>query len=136
MVEDSFNRPDRANELYLWGLLQARWVMAKFVKEKFAGNTKFQNPMFMLILYTMVPKVDIEGVYDSCANVSALPLTVQNHALSVGAFYSRLRALEATVGLEVGGGTALSTNSSRNKNRQSGTNGSGGNDVGDIVYIP
>ena len=51
-------------------------------------------------------------------------------------FDSCRRALEATAGLEVGGGTALSINSSSNQNRCSGSNGSGGNCGGAIIDIP
>ena len=31
--EDVFNHPDRANKIYLWGVLQAHWVMLEFVKQ-------------------------------------------------------------------------------------------------------
>ena len=60
--------------------------------------------MFMFILETMVPQVELEGVSAACANVSTLPVTVQKLASSVDAFDSRLHALEATDGLEVGVG--------------------------------
>ena len=32
VVKDEFNYPDRANKLYLWGVLQAHRVMFEFVK--------------------------------------------------------------------------------------------------------
>ena len=62
----------------------------------------------------MVPWVDLEGVSAACENVSALPMTVQKLALSVDTFDYRLHALEATPGLEVGGGVSLSRNARRN----------------------
>ena len=49
------------------------------------------------------------------------------------AFDSYLRALEATTGLEVGGGAALPINARRNQNRRNGDNG--GNSGGGIVKI-
>ena len=79
--------------------------------------------MVMFILETMLPWVDLEGVYAACDNVSALTVTAQNLASSVDTFDSRLRALGATVGLEVGGGAALSRNSIRNQNRRNVANG-------------
>ena len=41
VADDAFNHPDRANEIYLWGVLQAHQVMLEFVKENFTGNPKF-----------------------------------------------------------------------------------------------
>ena len=58
--------------------------------------------MFMFILETMVPQVDLEGVSPACANVISMPVTVQNLASSLDAFDHRLLALEANAGLEVG----------------------------------
>ena len=92
--------------------------------------------MVMFILEIMVPHVEIEGVSTEYANVSALTFRVKKVAFSVGAFDSRLFALEATAGLEVGGGTDISRNKRRNKNRRSGANGSYGNGGGVIVDIP
>ena len=91
--------------------------------------------MVMFILEIMVPHVEIEGVSTEYANVSALTFRVKKVAFSVGAFDSRLFALEATAGLEVEEGMALYRNARRNQNRRSGTNGSGGNCGGGIVYI-
>ena len=87
--------------------------MADFVKENFSGNPKFHPQMFMFILETMVPRAELEGVSVDCSNVSALPVTVQNLASSVDAFDSHLFYLEATAGLEVGGGADLSRNARR-----------------------
>ena len=67
--------------------------MDEFIKENFNGHTKFYTKMVMFILETMVPWVYLEGVSAVCANVSALPLTVQNIASTVEKNYSRLRAL-------------------------------------------
>ena len=92
--------------------------------------------MVMLILEIMVPRLELEGIYVACANVSDLPLTVQNLASSVNIFYSRLGALEATAGLEVGGGAALHRNKRGDRNRRNGENGSGGNGGGEIVDTP
>ena len=108
--------------------------MAEFVKENFTGKTKFYHQMVMFILETMVPRVDSEGVSAACANVRALPMTVRNLASSVEAFDSRLSALEAACGLEVGGGAALSRNTRRNQNRRNGSDGV--NSVGGIIDIP
>ena len=63
--------------------------------------------MVMFILDTTVPWVDLEGVSVACTNVSALPVNVQNLVSSVDAFYSCLRSLGDTAGLEVGGGADL-----------------------------
>ena len=101
VAEGYFKHPDRASKLYLWDVLQAHWVMGFFVKENFTGNPKFHTQAVMFILETMVPRVELEGVSDACANVSDLPLNVRNIASSVDAFDSRLHALEATSGLEV-----------------------------------
>ena len=90
--------------------------------------------MVMFILETMVPRVELEGVSTACANVSTLPVTVQKLASSVEAFDSCLRALEATSGLEVGGGVDLLRNIRRNQIRRNGANG-GNNDNG-IADIP
>ena len=84
----------------------------------------------------MFPRVELEGVSTACANVSALTLNVLNINSSVDEFDSHLRALEATASLEVGGWKALSINEMRNKNRQSGSNVSGGNGGVGIVDIP
>ena len=92
--------------------------------------------MVMFILETTVPRLDLEGVSVTFAYVSSLPFTVQNIELSVDALDSHIHALEATVGLEVGGGRSLSRNSRRNQNSRSGANCSGGNGGGVIVYIP
>ena len=89
--------------------------------------------MFIFILETMVPRVDLEGVTAYCVNVTTLPVIVQKLASSVEAFDSCLCALEATSGLEVGGGVALSKKSRRNHSRRNGANG-GNNDNG-IVNI-
>ena len=104
VAEDDFNHPDIANELYLWGVFQHYRFMLEFKKENFTGNPKFHPQIFISILETMVTRVDMEGVSTACANVIALPLIVINIASSVDTFGSLLRALETTVGLEVGGG--------------------------------
>ena len=49
--------------------------------------------MVMFILEMMVPWVDLEDVSAACANVSALPVTVQKLASSMDAFDYHLRAL-------------------------------------------
>ena len=61
-------------------------------------------------------------------------MTVQKLASSVDAFDSRLCALEATAGLKVGVGVALSRNSRRNQSRSNGANG--GKDDNGIADIP
>ena len=99
MAEEDFNHSDRSNELSFWCVLQAHQVMAEFVKETFTGNPKFNPQMLMFILETMFPQVDLESVSTACANFSALNLTVQNLASSVGTFDSCLRALEDTSSL-------------------------------------
>ena len=76
--EDAFNHTDIANGIYLWGVFQDHRVMEEFAKENFTGHPKFHPQMVMLILEKMVPKVELEGVSAACANVSALPVTVQN----------------------------------------------------------
>ena len=108
--------------------------MADFVKEKFTGYPKFHPQMFMFILERMVPWVEIEGVSAACANFNALPVTVQKLASSVDAFDSRLCTFEATTGLEVGGGVALSRNPRRNHSSRNETNG--GKSGNGIVDIP
>ena len=108
--------------------------MLEFLKEKFTGHPKFHPQMVMFILETMVPRVDLEGVSTAFENVSTLPVTVQKLASSVNAFDYRLHALEATSGLEVGGGVDLSRNSRINQNMRNGANG-GKNDNG-IADIP
>ena len=56
-------------------------------------------------------------------------------ASSVDAFDSCLCDLEATVGLEVGGGAALSRNSRRNKNSRNDANGgNSGSGIVDILW--
>ena len=77
--------------------------------------------------------MELEVVYASCVNVSDLHVTVRNLTSSVDAFYSRLRDLEATSGLEVGGGAALSINARRNQNRRNSDNYR--NSGGGIVII-
>ena len=67
--------------------------MDEFIKENFTGHTKFHTKMVMFVLEKMVPWVYLEGVSSACANVSALPLNVQNIASTVEKNYSRLRAL-------------------------------------------
>ena len=108
--------------------------MVEFVKANFTGRPKLHTQMVMLILDMMVPQVEFEGVSATCANVSALPVTVQNLASSVDAFYSCLHALEAIAGLEVGVGVHLSRNARRNQNRQNGANR--GNRGNGIINIP
>ena len=71
MAEDAFNHHDRANELYLWGVLQNHQVMDYFVKENFTGHPKFHPQMVMFILETI-----LEGFSVSCPNGIYLPLTV------------------------------------------------------------
>ena len=134
VVEEAFNHPDRSNKLYLWDVLNAHRIMLYFVKENFTGNPIFHPQMVMFILEKMVPRVELEGVSEACVNVSTIPVTVQKLASSVDAFESRLRALEATSGLEVGGGVALLRNARRNQIRRNGANG-GKNDNG-TVNIP
>ena len=92
--------------------------------------------MVMLVFERMVPWVELEGVYAEFDNVSALPFTVQNISSSVDAFYSCLCVLEATSGLDMGGGAALSINTRSNKNRCNRGNGSVVNGGGEIVHIP
>ena len=82
----------------------------------------------------MVPWVKLEGVYADCANVSTLPVTVQKLASTVDAFDSRVCTLEATTGLEEGGGVALPGNYIRNHSRRNDSNG-GKNDNG-IRLVP
>ena len=55
VAEDAFDHPDRANELYVWGVLQAHRVMLDFVKENFTGHPKFYPQMVIFILETIVP---------------------------------------------------------------------------------
>ena len=59
VTEDAFNHPDRVNELYLWGVLQAHQVMAKFLNGNFTGHPKFHTQMVVFKFDTMVPQVDI-----------------------------------------------------------------------------
>ena len=92
--------------------------------------------MVMIVLETMFPWVELEGVFVECANVSALPLTVQNLASSVDAFDSYLGYLEDNSFLEVGGGGSLYRNERRNQNRQNSGNSSSRNCGGGIVDIP
>ena len=80
---EAFNCLDIANELYLWVVFQDHRVMADFLKKNFTERPKFHPQMVMFILETMVPRVDPEGVSAACANVSALPVTVQNFMSSV-----------------------------------------------------
>ena len=103
--------------------------MLEFAKENFTGHPKLHPQMVMFILETMVPRVELEGVSAACANVSTLPVTVQKLVSSVDAFDSHLRALEATAGLEVGGGVALLRNSIRNQSRRTSANGGKNNNV-------
>ena len=49
VAEDAFNYPDRANEVYLWGVFQDHPVMLDFLKEKFTGHPKFHPQMVMFI---------------------------------------------------------------------------------------
>ena len=99
VAEDMFNHSHRANEHYLWGVLQSHRVMEEFVKENFAGHPKFHPQMIMFILETMVPWLELEGVSTACTNGSALLVTIQKLASSVDDFDSRLRSLEANAGL-------------------------------------
>ena len=62
------------------GVFQYHRVMAEFVKGNFSGNPKFHPHMFMFVLETIFPWVDLKGVSVACDNVSALPLTVINLA--------------------------------------------------------
>ena len=57
LAEDTFNHLDRENELYLFGVLQAHWVMADFVKVNFTGLTKFHPQMVVFILEKIFPWV-------------------------------------------------------------------------------
>ena len=123
VAEDAFNHPGRANKPYLWVLFQDNWVMLEILKENFAGHPKFHPQMFMFVLEAMVPRVELEGVSVACVNVSTLPVTFQKLASSVDAFDYRLRALEDTSSLEVGGGVALSRNARRNQSRMNDDNG-------------
>ena len=51
--------------------------MLEFVKENFTGHPKFHTHMVMFILEIMVPRVELEGVSATCANVSTLPVSFQ-----------------------------------------------------------
>ena len=90
VAEDEFNHPDIANELYLWGVLQAHRIMLELINENFTGHHKFHPQMVMFILETMVPQVELESVYAACENVRTLPVTVQEIVSSVDAFDSLL----------------------------------------------
>ena len=134
MAEDVSNHPDRDNKLYLWGVLQDHRFMEEVVKENFTGHPKLNPQMLMFILEVMAPRAEVEGVSAASAHVSAMPVTFQKLASSVDAFDYQLRALEDTVGLEVGGVAALSINARRNQSRRNGTNGG---EIGNgIVNIP
>ena len=98
VAEYAFNYPDRAIKRYLWGVLQAHWVMVHFVKENVTRHLKFHPQMVMFILEIMVHRMHPEGVSAACDNVSTLSVTVKNLASSVEDFYYRLCALEATAG--------------------------------------
>ena len=63
--------------------------------------------MVMFFLEKMVPWVELEGIFAASANVSTLPMTVQKLASLVDTFDYQLCALEATSGLELGGGVDL-----------------------------
>ena len=97
--------------------------MLEFLKKKTTGHPEFHPQMVIFILETMAPQVEIKGVSAACANVSTLPVTVQTIASSVDAFDSRLRALEATTGLKVGGRVSLSRKSRIKLSRRNDTNG-------------
>ena len=97
--------------------------MLEFLKENFTRHPKLHSHMVICILDTMVPRVELEGISAACANVITLPVTVQKLASSVDAFDSCLCALEATAGLEVGGGVDMSRNSRINHSRSNGANG-------------
>ena len=99
VTEDTFNHPDRSNEIYLWGVLQAHLVMLEFVKENFTGHPKLHPQVVMFILDTMVPWVDIEGFSAACANLGTIPMTVQKLTASVDDFDSCLGDFESTAGL-------------------------------------
>ena len=89
--------------------------MLEFLKENFTGHPKLLPQMVMFILDTMVPRVKLEGVSTACENVSTLNVNVQKLASSVDAFDSCLCDLEATAGLEVGGGVDMSINARINQ---------------------
>ena len=110
--------------------------MAYFVKDKFIEHPTSHPQMVLFILETMFPQVELESVSVAYSNFSAQPLNIKHFASSVDVFDSRLRALEATAVLEVGGVADLSRSSRRNQNRHNITNGSGRNGGGRIVGIP
>ena len=108
--------------------------MLEFAKENFTEHLKLHPQAVMFILETMVPRVDIEGVSTACTNVRTMPVTVQKLASSVDAFDSRLCDLEATNGLEVGGGVDLLKNDIRNQIKRNGDNGGKNeNGIADIL---
>ena len=78
--------------------------------------------------------MNLEGVSAARAKFITLPVTVQKIASSVDALDSRLRALEATADLEVGGELAMLINARRNQIRRNRSNGEN-NDNG-IASIP
>ena len=57
VAEDAFNHTDRANEIYLWGVFQAHWLMTDFVKNNFTKHPKLRPQMVMYILERMVPRM-------------------------------------------------------------------------------
>ena len=95
---------------------------------------KRQHSNHFIIPLHIIHKLDFCAIYTDCANVSTLPVNVQKLASKADAFDSCLSDLETTAGLEVGGGVALSKNTTRNQIRRNGANG-GKNENG-IEKIP
>ena len=87
----------------------------------------------MFVLDTMVHQMELEDVSAACANVITLPVIFQKLVSSVDALDSRLSALEATSGLDVGGGVALYKNAKGNQSSKNGSNE--GKDDNGIVNI-
>ena len=143
--EHAYSFSDRANPLYLWGVLQAHRVMADFVKTNFREHPMFHPKMIMFLFETSVPKSEIDRVIALVTSVRALPTTVDTLMRGLNSVKSRmdtvedrLHALERAGGSGGygggGGGGAAAKKKAEQKRKREAAAARGGN--GEIEEIP
>ena len=147
MAENTYDIPDQANALDLWGVLQVHCVMAEFVRTNFREHPMFHpSKMIMFLSETSFPKSEIDRVSGLCSNMCGIPSQVDTILQGLNSVKSRMDTVEdRLLVLEQAGGfggpgggdsgQAVAANRKADQKRKRVTApASGGND--DIVGCP
>ena len=94
VAENAFNYPDRANALYLWGVVQAHRVMKEFVKHNFSEHPAFHPKLLQFLFKTSTPRVEMAKMTTTINGLSGLPATLTALSSSVDSVVSRVNTLE------------------------------------------